>query len=387
MDKIHNKHLIPIILVPLILFSPLIVSGKALFWGTTSTQFVPWWDFAWETVLKGQLPLWNPWVGMGAPLIANYQSALFYPPYWITLLAYSFGGTQWMAWSISLVVVFHLIWSGIGTAKLLEEMNTGKLGQAIGGLAFSLSGYLVARAGFLSINAAAAWLPWILLYVTRLTIGKKGSFWTLVLVFSFQLLAGHAQTTWYSILLGGIWLIFKLITKSNIVDGLKNNVMCLLQFIAAGILSAGISAVQLIPTIEYLFQSQRAGEYGYVEAMTYSFWPWRFLTLFVPDLFGSPALGNYWGYGNYWEDAVYIGLVPILLALGLIFRVLFGRKKEILSKNNIEVHHTVYFLICITGVSFLFALGKNTGIFPFLYRHIPTFDLFQAPTRFSIWAV
>ncbi|MCK5346246.1 MAG: hypothetical protein KAR20_22705, partial [Candidatus Heimdallarchaeota archaeon] len=35
---------------------------------------------------------------------------------------------------------------------------------------------------------------------------------------------------------------------------------------------------------------------------------------------------------------------------------------------------------------FLFALGKNTPVFPYLYRNIPTFNLFQAPTRFSIWA-
>jgi hypothetical protein len=39
------------------------------------------------------------------------------------------------------------------------------------------------------------------------------------------------------------------------------------------------------------------------------------------------------------------------------------------------------------SISFLLALGKNTPIFPFLYRYVPSFDLFQAPTRFTIWAV
>jgi hypothetical protein len=44
------------------------------------------------------------------------------------------------------------------------------------------------------------------------------------------------------------------------------------------------------------------------------------------------------------------------------------------------------FLLVVSIISFLFALGKNTPIFPFLYRYIPTFNMFQAPARFTIWA-
>jgi hypothetical protein len=43
-------------------------------------------------------------------------------------------------------------------------------------------------------------------------------------------------------------------------------------------------------------------------------------------------------------------------------------------------------LTIIVLVSFIIALGKNTPVFPWLYHHVPTFSLFQAPTRFSIWA-
>ena len=67
----------------LILLSPVLFTGKALFWGTSAAQFISWWKWAFDTILSGHLPLWNPLVGMGAPLIANYQSALFYPPNWL----------------------------------------------------------------------------------------------------------------------------------------------------------------------------------------------------------------------------------------------------------------------------------------------------------------
>ena len=332
------------------------------------------------------MPLWNPWVGMGAPLVANYQSAIFYPPYWFLFIVYALAGLKWMSWSITLVVVFHLIWSGLGTARLLDELKLGKLAQTVGGLAFSLSGYLVARAGFLSINAAVAWLPWILLYGYKVTKKEKKSTLILGLNLALLLLAGHAQTAWYSLLLGFVWIVFWSINNSNAKNWIRSAVESVGRFMAAGVLAAGISAIQLIPTAEYLLQSQRASEYGFGEAMTYSFWPWRFLTLFVPGLFGNPAGGNYWGYGNYWEDAVYIGVLPVVVGMGVLIRELVAKKNKQAEEKSGNNHPLLLFLFAVIGVSFWLALGDNSFLFPILYKNIPTFGLFQAPTRFSIWA-
>ena len=322
MKKILQNPAFPVILAPVILFSTQLFSGQALFWGTPSTQFVPWWEFAWGTIAEGGLPLWNPWVGMGAPLAANYQTALFYPPYWSYLVFFVLGGVKLMAWSMTILVVLHLIWAGIGTVKLLDDLKIGKLGQAVGGLAFSLSGYLVSRAGFLSINAAVAWIPWILIFSKGLITKEIRYFWLTGLVFGFQFLAGHAQTAWYTALLAGLWITFWAIYPGDREHKARKIISAWGKLISAGLLGITLSAIQLVPTLEYLMQSQRAGEFGYAEAMTYSFWPWRFLTLVVPDLFGNPATGNYWGYGNYWEDAVYLGLLPIIMAIGLIVRSL-----------------------------------------------------------------
>ena len=376
-----------IFIAPLILLSPVYLTGKALFWGTTATQFVPWWEFAWESILHGQFPLWNPLLGMGAPLAANYQTALFYPITWIYFLAYLMGGVKWMAWSISLVVCGHLIWSGLGTAHLLRELNANKFGQTVGGLAFSMSGYLVARAGFLSINAAVAWIPWLLLCLYRLAEGRPGNQIKLTAVLSMLLLAGHAQTAWHAILMGFLWLIFWAINLAKSNRGVANLGKSLAGYLWGGVLAIGISAIQLLPTAEYLTFSQRAGEYGYANAMTYSFWPWRFLTFILPDLFGNPATGSYWGYANYWEDAVYIGLLPLLLALGFLMRSLpFKRSKSSSAKIPLYARLSV-FLGLLVLFSFTLALGDNTPVFPFLYKNIPGMDLFQAPTRYSIIAV
>lgn len=392
--------LLPIILAPMVLLSPVLFTGKALFWGTPLTQFVPWWQWAFDTLLSGHLPLWNPLVGMGAPLIGNYQSALFYPPNWIYFLSYSIGGITFLAWSQALMLSVHLIWSAIGMSFLSRRLGLGKLSQIVSGLAFSLSGYLVARAWFASVNTAVAWLPWILIYAYDLVNSQEKGIQIIKLggILGLQLLAGHAQTTWYTWLLTGLWISFWW-WQSERNNGHKVGVKILSIIKAYGrfgisiMIAGSLAAVQLLPTAAYLFQSQRASATEFEAAMTYSFWPWRFLGMVAPNLFGNPVQANYWGYGNFWEDAVYIGLLPFLLSIGVIWKTLLTAVKK--GRSEKENQHSgyfhpkalVYFLMGVIFLSVLLALGDNTLIFPWLYHNVPTFDMFQSPTRFSIWWV
>lgn len=364
-----------LIVAPLLLMAPVWATGKAMYWGTPSTQFIPWWWQAWVTLLAGELPLWNPLVGMGAPLLANYQSALLYPPTWIYFLLAAVGGLQLMAWGQALLVAAHLVWSGWGMGLLIRRLGKTEFAQTIGGLAFGLSGYLVARAHFLSINAAVSWLPWILLVAYELVHEPKNkrSVLKLAVVFALQWLAGHAQVSWYTLILAVMWTAFWA-WKSGQLPRLGNVAM---RFAIASLLAFGLSAAQLLPTVEYLVNSPRSSQVDFAQAATYSFWPWRVLGLIAPNFFGNPAHGDYWGYGNFWEDAIYIGLLPFLLGIAAFFWL---RKKE-------EHRSLITFLAALIPVSFVLALGKNTPLYEWLFKHIPTFSLFQSPTRFSIWMV
>jgi uncharacterized membrane protein YfhO len=364
-----------VILCPFILFGPMLVTGKILFWGTPFLQFIPWREFAREAILRGHLPLWNPWLGMGAPLVANYQSAIFYPPNWLLLITGS-------AWGHGLLVLLHIVWAGIGMLLLVKQLGMSKLSQAVAALSFSLSGYLIARAGFLSINATVAWLPWIILAADRMVVQqslpgnnsrliKPALFLSLVLC--LQWLAGHAQTAWYCFLLTLVWTSWRGFS-------LRRGIGLIQALLVLGIASTVaflLSAIQLTPTLEYLIHSHRVTEVERELAMVYSFWPWRILGLLMPNLFGNPAIGDYWGYANYWEDAIYIGIFPLLLCIFACVRGFIKSKYSSL----------VRLLFTVTILSFLLALGKNTPIFPFLYEHVPTFDLFQAPSRWTILMV
>jgi uncharacterized membrane protein YfhO len=357
-----------ILLGPLALFGPALLRGQALFWGAPFLQFTPWHSYAAQVVGAGHLPLWNPLAGMGSPLLANYQSALLYPPNLLLLLIN-------VAWGQTLLVMLHLIWAGAGMVYLSRRLKFNALGQVIAAISFSLSGYLVARSGFLSINATVAWLPWIIVAVERLIASLKTSRWSirnaagsialLAIFLGFQWLGGHAQVSWYSLILALTWVAW----RSFGLGSWRGMAAGLGSLFGSTVLAFGFAAAQLLPTLEFMAVSNRAAGLDPNFAMNYSFWPWRALGVLAPDVFGSPASGDYWGYGNYWEDAIYIGVLPLVLA---VIHVLRGKSK------------LKWPLTAISVLAFILALGRNTPLFPLMYDSIPTFNLFQAPTRWSL---
>ncbi len=268
---------------PIILIGSLLLEGKFLFWGTAYLQFLPWRLDAWRMITQGILPLWSSQVGMGAPLFANYQSALLYPPNILVWLGAACCSIKGIAFTQTVLVIIHLIASGIGMVYLMREIGFGKLAQTISGLSFSLSGYLIARASFLSMNAVLVWIPWLLWFSLRwlhaMEVGNRKESIKYIFLYlvslTCQLLGGHAQITWYTQLIVVAWvLIITLSGKRNLIWK-KIGIFGLIT-----ILAIGISAIQLLPTAEYLSQSQRSQSVDEGYALNYSFWPWRFLTLF-----------------------------------------------------------------------------------------------------------
>jgi hypothetical protein len=111
-----------VIAAPLILFAPFLLGAQMIYWGTPLLQFYPWRYFALESIRSGYLPLWNPYVGNGAPLVANYQSALFYPPNWLLLIVPLDLSLNWL-------MVLHIVWAGVGMVRLARSLGFQALGQ------------------------------------------------------------------------------------------------------------------------------------------------------------------------------------------------------------------------------------------------------------------
>jgi len=376
-----------IIIFPLILFLEPILQGKVLFWGASSLQFIPWRSLAMESLTSGQMPFWNPYNGMGTPLLANYQLAFFYPPNWIQLVYYLIWETPGIASSYNLLVPLHLIWAALGIVLFTRELKCGSFAQVVSAISFSLCTYLVSRTSFFSILWTLSWLPWIMYLATRMLeqgITDSNSiktiwnpFLKLSLAIAMVLLAGHAQSAWYILLISGSWVVYRGLLKKKVDHFLRSSSI----FIIAVLTATGIAAIQLIPTFEFLQQSQRGSSLAYDYVARYSFWPWRLLTFIFPDFFGTPGNGSFWGYGNYWEDACYIGLIPLCFGIYAAFRALY---KSCLENSRIS---TILFFGTVSVISGLIALGNNTPLFSFLYQWIPSFNMFQAPSRWIILSI
>ena len=350
-----------------------LLMGEVFFWGLPSLQFYPWREYAFDLLRAGQLPLWNPYNGAGTPLFANYQSSLLYPLSWI-------GFVLPLAQTMSFTAVLHLFIAGWGMWRFTGELKFSAVGSGVSALAFGMTAYLMARLGTYPMIQAAAWLPWMLWAALRvLEGGRPRSAGLLALFTALLLLAGHAQTAWYSLLLTGLfavgWTIFHRpirLLRLGIVTG------CMA-------LGAGIAALQLLATAELLRQSQRSGGVDFNYAMNFSYAPARILNLFAPNAFGTPANSSYITGGAFFEDAVYIGLLPLVGAIAAVIGWVVRRGRKADERPAVDVNTPFWIVIVIVG--FVFALGVNTPIFPFLYQNIPSFNLFQGPVRWHLWTV
>ena len=385
-----------------LLWRPLF-AGQSFFWGTPLLQFVPWQRMAATMWRAGYVPLWNPLAGCGAPLAANYQVAAFYP---LNLLYLLLPAEVALSWTTAL----HLALAGWGMYCWGRAVGLERFPATIGAFALSGSGFLVARVAL--FPSMAFTFPWLAIWLWRAEILVQGrrlrdGLW-LGLALGLGLLAGHAQTAFYGVLLLVAYLVFRVVqgagrtrdsaggytggiggsggeeqgsslpgTSLPIYQGAGSKTCSL--FIVSLLIGLSLGAVQLLPTAELMLQSRRSAGVGYDFAMTYSMWPWRLITLAAPDFFGNPAQGDYWGYATYWEDAAYVGVLPLLLA---VQAVLGKRRRE--GRTVVRPEQGVglvrFWAVCAL-VALVLALGKNTPVFPFLFRHVPGFNLFQAPAR------
>ncbi|MEI6513562.1 MAG: hypothetical protein WCO51_09855, partial [bacterium] len=326
-------------------------------------QFYVWRDFVWQTERSGYVPLWNPHQFCGAPMLANSQSAPLYPPH--LLLAYFSTPI-----AITLAVLFYLWWAGFGASLLCWRLGGGLWPSLLAGIVFQLSTFFVSWLQLPSIPATASWYPWIVLA----TIGLfESPTWkrmaALGACIGLMLLAGHLQFAFYGLLLFGLlsaylMLVYRMSGKSLRCCGL---------LIIGIILGFLLSLPQVLPALELSRHSHRqvvASEDGYFAYSALAMPLANLVTYFVPDFFGHPMDGDYWGWTNYAENALFVGIIPLLLALYGLFRRGGSREK--------------WFFLTLIGIALLMALG--TAINRFFYFLVPGFSSTGSPARVLVLA-
>ncbi len=279
------------------------------FGGDGQIDYLPSRVFSAQMFKAGALPLWNPMIFSGMPHIAIVQTAVFYP---LNVVIYVLLPPA-LAFNLSTALHFLLL---LGFTHGFFRLVTDREEAAwLGAVAFTFCGYLTLHYESTAVFDAAAWIPpfffclekWI-----RTLSWKYAALGGLCL--AMQLLAGWPQMVLLSGLYAGVYALFAL---SDQLRGVR-----LFSGIAVmGLLSAGLGAVVILPTMEFKKYSNLAA-LTYAHFVSLSVAPQSFVQLLFPYIMGADSLTYhavpYFGSGQLAIAAMYMGVLPLMLAVGAL---------------------------------------------------------------------
>ena len=154
----------------------------------------------------GEYPLWQPWIFSGMPTAESFTntSNLYFPQYFFNLLQLP----------TIIIHLLHFLFAGLGVYILLRYLKISQYVAIIGSVGFMLMPYLVTMEvfGHGSQAMTAAYIPWIFWAALRLFNNHRiQDIGLLALLFGLQLQRAHVQIAYYTWMLIGALLLFKLI--------------------------------------------------------------------------------------------------------------------------------------------------------------------------------
>ncbi len=347
-------------------YNPGSYPNKAQYFDTIR-QIYPWKTLTVSMIKNGEIPLWNPYNFSGSPLLANYQSAVFYP-----FSAFYMFFSQIVAWT--LLIFLQPFLAGIGTFLYARKLGLNAFSSFLSAFAFSFSLFMIVFLEYNTINHAILWLPFAL-FATENLLEKVRYTSVIMLIGSlvFSFLAGHLQL---SALVFSFVVIYALLGILKRKQGKKILYAGFLFFLF--LLVIGICAIQFLPTLELLNNAARVSqEYDFLINILL-IQPYQLIMFFIPDFFGNPATRNYLLNDPYPGKALYIGVIPFL----------FGLFTLVHNKNN---YHKRFFTITIALLLLFLVRSPFTELLyrlqiPFISTSSPTNSIFLISFSLAILA-
>ena len=297
------------------------------------------------------LPLWNPYVGLGRPFQADIQTAVFYPP---NVLYAIFG----VSWGLIAATFFHFSLAATGMLRLARFFGAAPIWGVLAGIAFIGSGSIAGPvlAGDLGPGHGICYMPWII--YCGLALCRRPSIVggvMLSIVVALQVLSGHPQAAWVADMSLAV-----LVLVHRLGSPWRLNLMLLLRDVLvlglAVVGAVGLTAIQLLPTVELIGQSNRAAASLEFSAAYSAVWA-DLLVMWIPSGMRFPGNGI---------QSVYIGVLVFGASLGAW--TLIGSRR-------------VRALLVLFVLGWLMALGTNTPVFAVLYDVLPGLSMFRLPLR------
>lgn len=253
-------------------------------------ELYPWKWLAINEIKAGRLPLWNPYNFSGAPLLANYQSAVLYPlNFFYFLLPFDIAWAALVTLQPFLGSVFFFLFA--------TTIGISPWGAILGAMAFNYGSFANVWMEFNTVWHTILWLPLILWCIEK----RKTTLLAFALFASAT--AGHPQDFLYVL---GFSLLYATLRK---------NIRSFWGFLGG----LGLAAAQILPMIE-LFRASARVPHDYQFLITNMLIPpWQLIKMFVPDFFGNPATKTYFLQDTYVSNALSVGLIGVVLAITSMF--------------------------------------------------------------------
>ncbi len=299
-------------LAALTLLWPLL-TGQILFGGSRSDMFIAGYSFrlfgAEQFLATGAIPQWNPYLYGGLPYIAAMHGDIFYP-------------TAWLRWimpvdlAITWGMAVHFVlagWLTYGFARALKLSWSAAVAAAV---AYELSGIVASQMspghdGKLFVSALTPLGFWVLLSAIR--DARRWAFGAFALVVALLVL-GHYQMCYFLMLALGLWTLYLAFWDDRRPPG-QNPWLAVGLAALAVVVGIGITALQVLPFLEYIPYSPRATggpNTGWEWVNSYAMPPAEVFTWVLPEFNG--VLDHYWGENPIKFHTEYVGVVPLILA-------------------------------------------------------------------------
>jgi hypothetical protein len=311
---------------------------------------LPYRLYAAGALSAGRLPLWNPYVALGRPFLADLETAVLYPPNVFFLL---FEPTL----ALALLTTVHVALALLGTLLLTRSLGATTEAGLAAGLAYTLAAPVAARlsAGQVGYFEGSCYVPLLFLLAARLQDrpSRKGLA-ALAVGLALQLLCGHPQIAWITWMGLGAFVLGRGASRSlrPLLTGLGG-----LGLALAGALA--LAAPALLPFLELVGQSNRsAPTLRFAGGGSMEWWQWT--SLLLPD--GGRRV-------FYWEFNLYVG---VLAAIAGLAGLLLVRDRGVHGLGAAGLLGT------------LIAAGPRTPVFGLLFALVPGLAGFRIHSRAAI---
>jgi hypothetical protein len=343
---------------PFIFFFPISLGQKVFFEGDFTLFSYPIRIVLARALAQGRLPLWEPTIAAGFPLLAEGQVGAFYP---LNQILYRVLPVHI---ALGYEILFHLGWLMVGMFLFARSLRLGIPSAVLGAVAFMGSAAVMESLLFPTVLATMAYLPWLLWLASQVfkaTRRPARARWFVLLcgAMMLQLLDAHPQYVLFNL---GILFVFAM---TWVWQSAPTSDCALAPWwhapsvvVLAALIAVGVGAVQILPTLELMGLSTRGG-------LTYDEFTVGSVELQHLILFLAPfAQGGVYGVTGYVVG--YLGVIPLLLAIAAPF---------------IRRERRTIFWAGLALLGLAFAFGKFNPLYQILY-YLPILNSLRVAGRF-----